>query len=349
MRLSFPLTLGAALVVAAAPIAAQSFDSAAVAQLSVMPMPASIHVDSGGQLPLTSSFRVALPRFKDGRLQRAADRAITRLARRTGLPLSHAIARDSLLGTLVVDVRGPGETVQSVDEDESYTLDVTTFRAVLRAPTVVGALRGLETFQQLVTGGASGYAIPLAHIADHPRFRWRGLLIDVSRHFEPVDVIERNLDAMAAVKLNVLHWHLSDDQGFRIESKRYPKLQDLGSAGSYYTQAQVREIVAYARDRGIRVVPEFDMPGHSISWFVGYPWLASSPGPYTLPTDYTFTAAAFDPTRESVYTFITRFIGEMAPLFPDKYWHIGGDEVDSHAWESNTAIHRFMRRHKLND
>jgi hexosaminidase len=349
MRLSFSIPLGFALFTAAVPLAAQSFDSTAVAQLSLMPMPASIHVDSGGHLPLTASFRLAVPRFKDGRLTRAADRAITRLARRTGLPLAHAIARDSLLGTLVIDVRGPGETVQSVDEDESYTLDVTTFRAVLRAPTVVGALRGLETFQQLVTGAGSGYAIPLAHIVDRPRFKWRGLLIDVSRHFEPVDVIERNLDAMAAVKLNVLHWHLSDDQGFRIESKRYPKLQDLGSGGAYYTQTQVREIVAYARDRGIRVVPEFDMPGHSISWFVGYPSLASAPGPYTLPTDYNFTAGAFDPTRESVYRFITRFVAEMAPLFPDKYWHIGGDEVDARAWEANTAIHRFMRRHKLND
>lgn len=349
MRLSLPISLGVALVAAAVPLAAQSFDTAALAQMSLMPMPASIHVDTGGRLALTPSFRVAVPRFKDGRLERAADRAITRLARTTGLPLSRTIARDSLLGTLVIDVRGPGQTVQSVDEDESYTLDVTTFRAVLRAPTVVGALRGLETFQQLVTGTASGYTIPLAHIADRPRFKWRGLLIDVSRHFEPVDVIERNLDAMAAVKLNVLHWHLSDDQGFRVESKRYPKLQGLGSGGLYYTQAQVREVVAYARDRGIRVVPEFDMPGHSISWFVGYPSLASSPGPYTLPTDYNFTAGAFDPTRESVYTFITRFVAEMAPLFPDKYWHVGGDEVDSRAWESNTAIHRFMRRHKLKD
>ena len=349
MRPSFSLTIGLALMSATAPIAAQSSDSLALAQVSLMPMPASIRIDSGGRLALTSSFRVAVPRFRDGRLLRAVDRTITHVARRTGLGLVHTVARDSLLGTLVIDVRGPGETVQSVDEDESYTLDVTTFRAVLRAHTVVGALRGLETFQQLVTGAGSGFAVPLAHIADAPRFPWRGLLIDVSRHFEPVDVIERNLDAMAAVKLNVLHWHLSDDQGFRVESKRYPKLQDVGSNKLYYTQAEVRAIVAYARDRGIRVVPEFDMPGHSISWFVGYPSLASAPGPYTLPTDFNFTAGAFDPTRESTYRFITRFVGEMAQLFPDHYWHIGGDEVDPRAWDTNTAIRRYMRRHKLAD
>src|SRR4029079_16923696 len=132
--------------------------------------------------------------------------------------------------------------------------------------TVVGALRGLETFQQLVTGGGSGYTIPLAHIADQPRFKWRGLLIDVSRHFEPVDVIKRELDAMAAVKLNVLHWHLSEDQGFRVESRKFPKLHLLGSDGQFYTQDELREVVAYARARGIRVVPEFDMPGHVTSW-----------------------------------------------------------------------------------
>jgi hexosaminidase len=349
MRQSFIITAGLALIAMATPIAAQSSDSLALAQLSLMPMPASIHIDSGGRLALSSSFRIAVPRLRDGRLLRAADRAVTRLARRTGLGISHTVTKDSLLGTLVIDVRGAGETVQSVDEDESYTLDVTTFRAVLRAPTVVGALRGLETFQQLVTAGASGFTIPLVHIADRPRFAWRGLLIDVSRHFEPIDVIERNLDAMAAVKLNVLHWHLSDDQGFRVESKRYPKLQELGSNGEYYTQAQVRDVVAYARDRGIRVVPEFDMPGHSISWFVGYPSLASSRGPYTLPTDFNFTAGAFDPTKETTYRFITRFVGEMAQLFPDHYWHIGGDEVDARAWESSTSISRFMRRHKLRD
>ena len=143
-------------------------------------------------------------------------------------------------------------------------------------------LRGLETFLQLVEAGPAGFQVPAVAIEDRPRFPWRGLLIDVARHLMPVEVIERNLDAMAAVKLNVLHWHLSEDQGFRVESRRYPKLHRIGSDGLFYTQDQIREVVAYARDRGIRVVPEFDMPGHATAWFVGYPELASAPGPYEI-------------------------------------------------------------------
>ena len=173
---------------------------------------------------------------------------------------------------------GPGAEDPSLGEDESYQLDVAPDGARLKAATVAGALHGLETFAQLVAPGAEGFQVPAVHIEDRPRFPWRGLMLDVSRHWMPVEVVERNLDAMAAVKLNVFHWHLSDDQGFRVESRRFPRLQQLGSDGNFYTQADIRHVVAYARDRGIRVVPEFDMPGHTNSWLVGYPELASAPG-----------------------------------------------------------------------
>ena len=129
-------------------------------------------------------------------------------------------------------------------------------------------------------------------------------MIDCSRHWMPVEVIERNLDAMAAVKLNVLHWHLSDDQGFRVESKRFPKLQQLGSDGHFYTQDEVRHVIAYARDRGIRVVPEFDIPGHTTSWFVGYPELASAPGPYPIERKWGIFQPTMDPAREETYKFL---------------------------------------------
>ena len=127
----------------------------------------------------------------------------------------------------------------------------------------------METFAQAIVPGAEGFEVPAMHIEDRPRFPWRGLMLDVSRHWMPLDVVERNLDAMAAVKLNVFHWHLSDDQGFRVESKRFPKLQEMGSDGHFYTQDQIRDIVEYARERGIRVVPEFDIPGHTQAWFAG--------------------------------------------------------------------------------
>src|ERR1019366_8560329 len=166
-------------------------------------------------------------------------------------------------------------------QPESYRLEVTPAQAHLRAATVVGALRGLQTFLQLIVPGDGGFLAPAVQIEDEPRFAWRGLLIDVTSHFMPVSVIERNLDGMEAVKLNVFHWHLTDDQGFRVESQAFPKLHQLGSDGDYYSYEEIRHILAYAHDRGIRIVPEIDMPGHCASWLVGYPTLGSAPGPYS--------------------------------------------------------------------
>jgi hexosaminidase len=219
--------------------------------------------------------------------------------------------------------------------------------ARLKAATVAGALHGLETFAQLVGPGAEGFQVPAIHIEDSPRFPWRGLMLDVSRHWMPVEVVERNLDAMAAVKLNVFHWHLSDDQGFRAESRLFPRLQQLGSDGDFYTQADIRHVVAYARDRGIRVVSEFDMPGHTNSWLVGYPELASAPGPYSIGRTWGVYDGTMDPTREETYEFLDTFLGEMTQLFPDPYFHIGGDEVNGRQWDQSAAIQTFAKQHKL--
>jgi len=315
-----------------------------------LPAPESLSVQAG-RLALDSTFTFASTGYTDPRLVRAMSRAMRRLEGRTSLilPRGPVAAESAGVAQLVVRVTGPGGAVQGVDEDESYALTVGARQVQLEAPTVVGALRGLETFLQLAQGDASGWYLPLATIHDRPRFTWRGLLIDVSRHWEPPAVIERSLDAMAAVKLNVLHLHLSDDQGFRVESKRYPRLQEMGSDGQYYTQDQIREIVAYARDRGIRVVPEFDMPGHVTSWFVGYPEYASAPGPYALLRAFGVHDAVFDPTREEVYRFIDGFIGEMAALFPDAYWHVGGDENNGRQWSANPRVQAFMQRRGLKD
>jgi hexosaminidase len=312
-----------------------------------MPVPASISIDPG-RLVIDSSFTVVLRHFHNGRLERGVQRAMLRLERRTGVDIP-PVSSDTSRATLLIDVAGPGEKVQSVNEDESYSMDISSSRVTMQANTVVGALRGLETLLQLVESDSAGFHLPLAHIDDSPRFPWRGLLIDVSRHFETVEEVKRNLDAMSMVKLNVLHWHLSDDQGFRVESKLHPELQRRGSDGLYYTQAEIRDVVAYARDRGIRVIPEFDMPGHSTSWFVGYPQYASAPGPYTIGRRMSGYEATFDPTRESVYAFIDSFVGEISKLFPDPYWHIGGDEVNGKQWRSSPRIQRFMKRHGFAD
>ena len=228
-------------------------------------------------------------------------------------------------------------------------IEITAKGAQLRAATDVGAMRGLETFLQLVQSDGSNYFLPAISIQDTPRFRWRGLMVDCSRHFEPVEVIKRTLDGMAAVKLNVFHWHLTDDQGFRLESKVFPRLTGMGSDGQFYTQEEAREIVGYARARGIRVVPEFDMPGHAQAWFVGYPELASGPGPYVIERKFGIFDPVMDPTRKSTYTFIEQFVAEMAGIFPDSYMHIGGDENNGVQWSRNPRIQAYMKAHGLKD
>jgi hexosaminidase len=227
--------------------------------LNLMPVPASVQTQAG-RLPITGSFQVAVKNYADDRLRSGIARMLTRLAGRTVLTLPADFAADEGSATLVVQCERAGDLIPSLNENESYSLQITDKQARLVAPTVVGALRGLETFLQLLQADREGYYLPGINIQDQPRFPWRGLLIDVGRHYEPIEVLKRNLDAMAAVKLNVFHWHLTEDQGFRVESRKFPKLHTMGSDGLFYTQDQVREIIAYARERGIRVMPEFDIP-----------------------------------------------------------------------------------------
>ncbi len=331
----------------ASPVRAQG-SGLTSSHLNLMPVPASARTQTG-RLAITGNFNVAVKDHSDDRLRAGIARMLTRLAGRTVLTLPADLTADEGTATLVVQCERAGDIVPSLSENESYTLEVTDKQARLVAPTVVGALRGLETFLQLLQGDRDGYYLPGIKIQDQPRFPWRGLLIDVGRHYEPVEVLRRNLDAMAAVKLNVFHWHLTEDQGFRVESRKFPRLQALGSDGLFYTQDQVREIVSYARDRGIRVVPEFDIPGHSTSWLVGYPEIGSAPGPYKIERGAGIFEPALDPTREQTYKFLDTFLGEMGALFPDAYMHIGGDENQGKQWDRNPQIQAFMKAKGIKD
>ncbi|MGH9512066.1 MAG: beta-N-acetylhexosaminidase [Terriglobales bacterium] len=312
----------------------------------LMPMPSTVKLGEG-ELLIDPSFSVGISGHSDPMLKRAMDRFLDDLRRQTGmLPLDMKVT-DAAKAFLVVHADHEAKAVMELGEDESYSLVVTSSGAKLDAPTTLGVMHGLETFLQLVKTGRNGFDVPVITIHDQPRFPWRGLMIDSSRHFTPINVLKRNLDGMAAVKLNVFHWHLSDNQGFRVESKKFPKLQEMGSDGLYYTQEQIRDLIAYAHDRGIRVVPEFDMPGHSTAWFVGYPKLASAPGPYSIERHWGVFDPAMDPTAEHTYKFLNKFIGEMAKLFPDKFFHIGGDEVNGKQWDANPKIQKFMHAHGL--
>ena len=315
----------------------------------LMPVPAQIRMGEG-RLRIDRNFSfIQLSGYREPRLDAAAARLVEYVSRKTGIPMNPGVAGQMPSPALIVYCDHASAPVQTAREDESYRLIVTPMGAKLDAPNPLGALRGMATFLQLVELDANGFSVPAVTIEDHPRFAWRGLMLDVARHWMPLPDVERTLDAMAAVKLNVFHWHLSENQGFRIESKLFPKLQELGSDGDYYTQDQVREVIAYARDRGIRVIPEFDMPGHTTAWFVGYPELASAPGPYQIERQWGVFDPAMDPTREETYQFLDAFIGEMAALFPDEYFHIGGDEVNGKQWDANPRIRQFMQAHQIKD
>lgn len=319
-----------------------------MAEPALMPMPAKME-RLAGTMPVDVSFRIAYARMASPRLQRAGARFLGVLAAHTGIPVKRGLAASVGAANLIIDCAQTVDGPLELGEDESYKLQVGVEQARLTARTVTGAMRGLQTFLQLVELGERGYGAASVAIEDAPRFPWRGLLIDVTSHFMPVPVIERTLDAMEAVKLNVFHWHLTDDQGFRVESKVFPKLHTLGTEGDFYTQEEIRRVIGYARDRGIRVLPEFDMPGHSGTWLIGYPELGSAPGPYSIIHTFGVYDPALDPTKEAVYAFIDRLVGEMAALFPDAYFHIGGDEVNGRQWKANAGIQAFIRERGLKD
>jgi len=317
--------------------------------LNLMPVPAKV-IQKEGKFRLTETFRVAVENREGERLSRAASRMLRRLSRRTGLLFSQdyikpGIKIDKANLQLIFERIGQLDII----EDESYSLIVKEKGIELSAKTDIGVLRGLETLLQLLSSDETGYFFPAVIIQDKPRFPWRGLLIDSCRHFMPIEVIKRNLDGMAAVKMNVLHWHLSEDQGFRIECKTFPKLHELGSDGFFYSQQQVKNIIRYASDRGIRIIPEFDIPGHATSWLVAYPELASAPGPYSIKRRWGVFDPTFDPTREETYQFFDQFFAEIAELFPDPYIHIGGDEVSGVQWDENQRIQDFMKQNNIAD
>jgi hexosaminidase len=314
--------------------------------LSLMPLPAKVQPGSGA-LKIDEKFSIGFSGYHEPRLDRAAERFLIQLQHQTGLVLANRQAVDAAKATLLITTDHESKTVQELGEDESYTLEVAPNGAKLHAANPLGVLRGLQTFLQLVSISPDGFTAFAVNIQDQPRFAWRGLMIDSGRHFIPLKVIRRNLDGMEAVKMNVFHWHISEDQGFRAESRKYPQLQEMSSDGLYYTQAEIRDLIAYARDRGIRVVPEFDMPGHSTAWFAAHPEIASGSGPYQIERKWGVFDPAMNPTDERTYKFLNELIGEMSKIFPDQFFHIGGDEVNGKEWDANPKIQAYMKSHKL--
>ena len=280
------------------------------------------------------------------RVTNASVQFLRRLANRTGVFINTGFPVKDKKAS--IEIRFDAVSNLTISSNETYSLEVKENNILINATTDVGALRGLETLLQLVNFNKEGYYFEGVIINDAPRFVWRGLMIDAARHFQPISVLKRNLDAMASVKLNVFHWHLTDDQGFRVESKAFPRLHKLASDGLFYTQDQVREVVAYASNLGIRVIPEFDVPGHASAILTAYPELGSKDG-----YEYNIErfAGVFDPTlnpsKEVTYLFLETLFREITPLFPDEYFHIGGDENEGKHWDENQEIQVFKKKHNL--
>lgn len=316
---------------------------------NLMPQPKYFKLGEG-KFIIDKDFTIGIYGNYDNRIFEAATYALRRLDDRTGMFFKQDFITNKNnpeKTTLQINIKEKANIKLGIDE--SYSLEITTSNVLINSTNEVGAMYALETLLQLLSVGDDKYFFPVCVIKDEPQFKWRGLMMDVSRHFMPVDVIKRNLNALRALKMNVFHWHLSEDQGFRVESKIFPQLHQLCSDGLYYTQEQILDIIKYANDRGIRVIPEFDIPGHATSWFVAFPELASAPGPYNIERNWGIFNPTFDPSNEKTYEFFDKFFGEMSKLFNDEYFHIGGDENNGVQWNSNENIQKFMKEKNIKD
>lgn len=314
-------------------------------QLNLMPWPKEVKVNNDNFV-ITPEFTIGFQN-KSEKITNSATKFLRRLSNRTGVFLKNGFPLNNTTNASVKIIYKEVKT-PVLGVDESYELLVNSKNITLKASTDIGVIRGLETLLQLVESTHKNYVFSGVAITDAPRFLWRGLMIDVARHFHPVDVIKRNLDAMASVKMNVFHWHLTDDQGFRAESKIYPKLHQLGSDGLYYTQEQIKDVVKYATKLGIRVIPEFDVPGHASAILTAYPELGSKDGyQYAIERNSGVFDPTLDPTNDKTYEFLENLFTEFAPLFPDEYFHIGGDENEGKHWDENNDISAFKKKHGL--
>jgi hexosaminidase len=320
-------------------------------QLDLMPWPQSVNVTEG-TFALSKKFKVNITGNPNPRILIGATNFIRRLDNRTGLFLEqNFITKVSEIPDAELQINCTGSGKIEINQDESYELTITSNKITINAANDLGALHGLQTLLQLLQNNSNSYYFPNIKIIDSPRFTWRGLMIDAARHFQPVDVIKRNLDAMASMKMNVFHWHLADDQGWRIEVKKLPKLTDLGSNGNFYSQEQIKDVVKYASDRGIQVIPEIDVPGHASAILAAYPEIGSKVdngiGSYVVQTNSGIYNSALDPTNPKTYIILAAIFDEVCPLFPSNYFHIGGDENNGKEWAANPKIQEFMKKNKL--
>jgi hexosaminidase len=347
-------------------------------RISIIPQPVSM-VTGTGSFMLPSDLAIITGNNDD--------------VKRTAGFLSKTIS--SLTGIQVVVKEGNGTTSKSIfltlgaDKTipkEGYRMKVAADGVSIIASDAAGIFYGVQTLLQLLpnTMAVREWVIPAVTITDYPRFGWRGLMLDVSRHFFTKQQVKDYIDEMVKYKFNLLHLHLSDDQGWRIEIKSLPKLTEVGAwrvdktgtfgrfsnplpnepknYGGFYTQDDIREIVQYAKDRYVNILPEIDMPGHSLAAIASYPELTSTPGTYAVNSGeqlmvwpgggqhfYGLIDNSLCPAKENVYDFIDKVFTELAQLFPFEYIHMGGDETARNFWEKSDDIKALMKKENLKD
>jgi hexosaminidase len=276
--------------------------------------------------------------------------------------------------------RGPADSIvvrlhpsPAAANDEGYSLVIKPDAVLLDAPRTCGLLYGVVTIVQLLTGrpdaaqnDALRYQLPALEICDHPRYRWRGMLLDCGRHFMTKEFVKRYIDLLAMHKMNVLHWHLTEDQGWRIEIKKYPKLAEVGAwrqatradeqprdadgrYGGFYTQVDIRELVAYAKAWQITIVPEIEMPGHSRAALASYPELSCTGGPFTVGTEWGVFDDVYCAGNDHTFEFLQDVLTEVLDLFPSEFIHIGGDEVPKTRWKACPKCQARIKAEGLKD
>lgn len=333
-------------------------------QLNLMPWPQSV-VLNDGNFALTKNFKVNITGNPNSRIFGGVTRFLRRLDGRTGIFFEQGfITKLNEVPNAELQINCTKSGKIGLYEDESYHLDIKQNQITINATSDLGALHGLETLLQMLQNNSTSFYFPASKISDFPRFTWRGLMIDASRHFQPVDVIKRNIDGLAAMKMNVFHWHLVDDQGWRIEMKKHPKLIDLASDGMYYTQEEIKNIVKYADARGILIVPEIDVPGHGSAILTAYPEIGSklitltggtsekniqgtAIATYGIERNAGIFSPTLDPSNPKTYQLLSEIFDEVCPLFPGAYFHIGGDENEGKDWDENPKIQAFKKKNNL--
>ncbi|GHF87633.1 family 20 glycosylhydrolase [Thalassotalea marina] len=315
--------------------------------LPLMPYPKSV-LTSANEVVLKSHFNLQIEGMSEQRALALHQRFSKQLSS-LGWPSSDNTDNATLIKINVNQGNSTRYQLPKLHQDESYQLKVEQQGITIYAQTDFGALQGIASLHQLLYSFYISKRLPELNINDFPRFPWRGFMLDSVRHFLSINTVKRQLDGMAAAKLNVFHWHLTDDQGWRIELNSYPKLHQKASDGQYYTQAEIKDVVSYASKLGIRVVPEFDVPGHASAIAVAYPELMSKNTNYEMEDGWGVFEPLLDPSNPDVYIFVEEVVKELTSLFPDVYLHIGGDEVNPKHWQESEKIQAYMQEHQLKD